>query len=68
MIGVDRAVPRVLLPDTAVIDTRTGRLSVGGVDLLDLASEHGTPLFVYDEEHMRTRCREAARDRRLALL
>jgi diaminopimelate decarboxylase len=36
-----------------------GRLAVGGVDLLDLATEHGTPLFVYDEEHLRLRCREA---------
>ncbi|HZQ27162.1 MAG TPA: diaminopimelate decarboxylase [Acidimicrobiales bacterium] len=36
-----------------------GRLSVGGVDLLDLAAAHGTPLFVYDEEHLRQRCREA---------
>jgi diaminopimelate decarboxylase len=57
--GVDRAVPRLLLPDTAVIDAGTGRLSVGGVDLLDLANEHGTPLFVYDEAHLRARCREA---------
>jgi len=55
---VDSAVPRSLLPDTAVIDGR-GRLSVGGVDLLDVASEHGTPLFVYDETHLRARCREA---------
>jgi diaminopimelate decarboxylase len=58
-IDVDSAVPRLLLPETAVIDARTGRLSVGGVDLLDLASEQGTPLFVYDEAHLRARCREA---------
>ncbi|HZT65411.1 MAG TPA: diaminopimelate decarboxylase [Acidimicrobiales bacterium] len=37
----------------------SGRLSIGGVDLLDLASEQGTPLFVYDEDHLRARCREA---------
>ncbi|MGH9180713.1 MAG: diaminopimelate decarboxylase family protein, partial [Acidimicrobiales bacterium] len=36
-----------------------GRLSIGGVDLVDLAEEHGTPLFVYDEAHLRSRCREA---------
>ena len=36
-----------------------GRLSVGGADLVDLAEEHGTPLFAYDEEHLRVRCREA---------
>ncbi|HMK11912.1 MAG TPA: diaminopimelate decarboxylase, partial [Acidimicrobiales bacterium] len=52
------AIPRHLLPDTAAIDAE-GRLSIGGVDVLDLAAEHGTPLFVYDEEHMRARCREA---------
>jgi diaminopimelate decarboxylase len=50
--------PRQLLPDTARVDGR-GRLSVGGVDVLDLVEEHGTPLFVYDEEHLRRRCREA---------
>jgi diaminopimelate decarboxylase len=51
-------VPRNLLPDTAVIGD-DGRLSIGGCDLLELAHEHGTPLFVYDEEHLRARCREA---------
>jgi len=49
---------RHLLPDTAETGP-DGRLRVGGVDLLDLAAEHGTPLFVYDESHLRARCREA---------
>ncbi len=52
------AIPRHLLPDTASVDAQ-GRLSIGGVDVIDLADEHGTPLFVYDEEHLRARCREA---------
>lgn len=52
------ALPRDLLPDNAVVDD-TGRLSIGGCDLLDLAEEFGTPLFVYDEDHIRARCREA---------
>ncbi len=52
------AVARRLLPDTAEVGP-DGRLSVGGVDLLELAEEHGTPVFVYDEEHLRARCREA---------
>ena len=51
--------PAVLLPNTASVDAG-GRLSVGGCDLVSLADEHGTPLFVYDEEHLRARCREAA--------
>ncbi|MHB1930530.1 MAG: diaminopimelate decarboxylase family protein, partial [Acidimicrobiales bacterium] len=50
--------PRHLLADTAEIGP-TGRLSVGGVDVLDLCAELGTPVFVYDEEHLRARCREA---------
>jgi diaminopimelate decarboxylase len=49
---------RHLLPDSATTDG-AGRLSVGGVDIIDLAGEIGTPLFVYDEEHLRSRCREA---------
>ncbi|MBL8778697.1 MAG: diaminopimelate decarboxylase [Acidimicrobiales bacterium] len=52
------ALPRELLPDNAVIDD-TGRLSIGGCDVLELAEEFGTPLFVYDEDHLRARCREA---------
>ncbi len=50
--------PRHLLPDTADADPG-GRLSIGGCDLIDLAAEFGTPLFVYDEAHLRARCREA---------
>jgi diaminopimelate decarboxylase len=52
------ALPRHLLPRTARVDD-DGRLHVGGCDLLELAVEHGTPLFVYDEVHLRERCREA---------
>ena len=50
--------PVHLLPDGARID-RSGRLSIAGVDLLDLCRAIGTPVFVYDEEHIRRRCREA---------
>ncbi len=51
-------VGRGLLPMTAQVDP-AGRLRVGGVDLVDLAEQLGTPLFVYDEAHLRARCREA---------
>jgi diaminopimelate decarboxylase len=37
-----------------------GALTVGGVDVRDLASEYGTPLYVYDEDDFRSRCREFA--------
>ena len=49
---------RHLLPRTAEVDG-SGRLQVGGVDLLGAAREFGTPLFVYDEEHLRHACRDA---------
>jgi diaminopimelate decarboxylase len=51
-------VGRGLLPMNAQVDP-AGRLRVGGVDLVDLADQLGTPLFVYDEAHLRARCREA---------
>ena len=50
-------IPEYLLPDNSSVND--GRLSVAGCDVLDLAGEYGTPLFVYDEDHLRGRCREA---------
>jgi diaminopimelate decarboxylase len=47
-----------LLPDTAEV-AADGSLRIGGCDVAALAAEHGTPLFVYDEAHLRARCREA---------
>jgi diaminopimelate decarboxylase len=47
-----------LLPSTAAVGA-DGRLSIGGCDLVELAGTHGTPLFVYDESHLRAACREA---------
>lgn len=52
------ALPWQLLPDNSSTDG-TGRLSIAGCDVIDLAAEFGTPLFVYDEDHVRSRCREA---------
>ena len=49
--------PFRLLPDSA--EAVGGQLQIGGCGLLDLAAEHGTPLFVYDEAQLRARCREA---------
>jgi len=51
--------PFGLLPSTAAVDTVTGHLTIGGCDTVALAAEFGTPLFVYDEAHLRARCREA---------
>ena len=52
------AIPLSLLPDTAAVGDK-GQLIIGGCDTLELAQQFGTPLFVYDEEHLRARCREA---------
>ena len=52
-----RPFPFRLLPDSA--EVVAGRLRVGGCDLIELATEFGTPVFVYDEQHLRDRCREA---------
>lgn len=52
-------VPWSLLPDNASVGG-DGQLVIGGCDTLDLAAEFGTPVFVYDEDHLRSRCREAA--------
>ena len=50
--------PPQLLPDGATCDAG-GRLSLAGCDLVELAGRFGTPLIVYDEDHLRARCREA---------
>ncbi len=52
-----RPLPTRLLPDSAeIVD---GVLHIGGCNTLELAAEFGTPVFVYDEQHLRDRCREA---------
>lgn len=51
-------IPLSLLPETSTTNS-DGCLEVGGCDVLDLVREFGTPLFVYDEQHIRLRCREA---------
>jgi diaminopimelate decarboxylase len=50
--------PRHLLPDSAEVGPE-GELRIGGCDVRALATEFGTPLFVYDEDQLRARCREA---------
>jgi diaminopimelate decarboxylase len=35
-----------------------GVMTIGGIDVRDLAAEFGTPLYVHDEDDFRTRCRE----------
>ena len=47
----------------AIFPTTTGindsnHISIGGCDLSDMADEYGTPLYVFDEESLRHKCRE----------
>ncbi len=46
----------MLWPITTEINA-AGHLAIGGVDLLDLARDWGTPLYIYDEATIRERCR-----------
>jgi diaminopimelate decarboxylase len=57
-VTTDSRLPVRLLPETAAVGD-DGWLHIGGCSLADLAAEFGTPLFVYDEQHLRARCREA---------
>jgi diaminopimelate decarboxylase len=43
-------------PDTATIDERD-HLTIGGCDVVALAREHGTPLYLLDEATFRNSCR-----------
>ncbi len=51
-------VPLGILPDGATVGGQ-GQLLVAGVDVSQLVAVVGTPVFVYDEEHLRRRCKEA---------
>jgi diaminopimelate decarboxylase len=51
-------IPLNLLPDSATIAI-DGSLSLGGCSVGELAEQYGTPLFIYDEDHIRERCRQA---------
>jgi len=47
----------VLFPVTYRVN-QAGHMEIGGCDLVELARDHGTPLYVYDETTVRQRCTE----------
>lgn len=49
------ALDQVLPPSASISDA--GHLLIGGCDVVALAREHGTPLVVYDEGHLRATAR-----------
>ena len=46
-----------LFPLTAEVD-KSGHLYVGGCDCIELVKEFGTPLYIFDEFTLRSKCRE----------
>ena len=47
-------------PSTTVINDQ-GHLNIGGCDLVDLAREFGTPLYIFDEVTLRNMCSQFPR-------
>jgi diaminopimelate decarboxylase len=53
-----KTVPKLsLFPLTAEV-SKQGHLFIGGCDVVDLANEFGTPLYLFDELTLRHKCRE----------
>ena len=53
-----KTVPRLtLFPLTAEVSAQ-GHLLIGGCDVVDLAEEFGTPLYLFDESTLRHKCHE----------
>jgi diaminopimelate decarboxylase len=51
-------VPELALFPLAVKVSNQGHLIIGGCDVVDLAKEFGTPLYLFDEQTLRHKCRE----------
>jgi diaminopimelate decarboxylase len=45
-------------PRNAARDGKTGAMTIGGIDVRDIAANFGTAVFVTDERDVRERCRE----------
>jgi diaminopimelate decarboxylase len=50
-----------LFPPASEVNGR-GHLVVGGCDVVDLAAEFGTPLYLFDEASLREKCQEFKRE------
>lgn len=57
----DTVIPLAVLPQGATVNSQ-GHLVIGGCDTLDLADEFGTPVYIFDEETLRQRCRGFVRE------
>lgn len=50
-----------IFPPTSSIND-ANHLTIGGCDVVALAEEYGTPLYLFDEEALRNKCREFVRE------
>lgn len=48
--------PHHVFPDSATVNS-DGHLTIGGCDAVNLANKYGTPLYVFDDDTLRGRCR-----------
>lgn len=55
--SAQRSVNQSLLPLTALVNDRD-RLEIGGCDVTELVQQFGSPLYILDEESLRTACRQ----------
>ncbi len=53
--------PQQVFPDTTAVNER-GHLVIGGCDVTELVLRHGTPLYIFDEDTLRERCRRFVQD------
>lgn len=56
-MNTSKAPKLALFPLTAEV-SKQGHLLIGGCDVVDLANEFGTPLYLFDEFTLRHKCRE----------
>ncbi len=56
-VNTNRISKLSLFPLTAEVDNQ-GHLHIAGCDVVDLAKEFGTPLYLFDEFTLRSKCRE----------
>jgi diaminopimelate decarboxylase len=57
IVSTETAPKLTLFPFRTGVNER-GHLAIGGCDVVDLAKEFGTPLYVFDESTLRRKCRE----------
>jgi diaminopimelate decarboxylase len=55
-------IPKLAVFPVSAEVNRQGHLTIGGCDVIELAEQYGTPLYIFDEATIRTRCRDFKRE------